>query len=491
MKAIIVKLSGILGIFLSVAAVVFISMFPARNILNGVLAGLALIFLLIFFVFHFEAFRAFSRKRSTQLGLNSILMVVLFVFIAVVINLMARQYYLRADLSSTSSYSLAPQTVSVVKQLTSETRITVFGQESSPTFQKAKELLEGYRYLNRNILYSVIDLDRNPLLANEYGIKSYDSVVVKGKGKPVVVQGVHEETITNAVIRATRTVRKKMYFITGHGEHDTNSNGREGMSKAVSRLRALGYEADTLSLSAARSVPDDADLLIVAGPNGQFSRDETEKINIFMTQGGKLLALFDPGYDASAIAGKYGISVKAGMVVDPASNLGGKDEKIPLVSSYPRNPVTEGFQLSSVFPGVAPLDIGGRERTVEYFKIVATSPGSRLMKGARVVDEAGSYVIAAAAGSRSGKDVLMVFGDSDFASNAFFDVAGNGNLFLNSVNWLMEQKELVSLAPRRDDFIPLYLTPGQGRAIFYLSVIGIPISVLGSGLFVWWRRRRL
>ena len=85
----------------------------------------------------------------------------------------------------------------------------------------------------------------------------------------------------------------------------------------------------------------------------------------------------------------------------------------------------------------------------------------------------------------------MVFGDSDFASNAFFDVAGNGNLILNCINWLVEQRDLVSLTPRIDDFLPLYLTPEQARALFYLCVIGIPLSVLAAGLFTWVRRRRL
>ena len=85
----------------------------------------------------------------------------------------------------------------------------------------------------------------------------------------------------------------------------------------------------------------------------------------------------------------------------------------------------------------------------------------------------------------------MVFGDSDFTSNAFLDVAGNGNLFLNCVSWMTGEGELVSIAPRKDDFVPLYLTPEQARALFSLCVIGVPLSVLIAGLFVWVRRRSL
>ncbi len=491
MRTNLIKISGILGLILGLTAVITVSTFPSRNLLNAILTGFALILLLIFFVFHFETFKTFSKKRSTQLGLNSILMIALFVFIAVVFNLMARQYYLRVDLSATSSYSLAPQTVNIVEKLESETRVTVFGQESSPTFKKAKELLEGYRYLNRNIVYSVVDLDRAPLLASDFGVNQYDSIVVKGKENSVVVQGIDEETITNAIIKATREIRKKIYFITGHGERDIKDNSRDGLSKALESLLSIGYEVYTLTLFSVEAVPDDADLLVIAGPREKFSKEDFIKIDKYMAQGGKLAAMFDPGYDASGISGKAGIRLRDTMVIDSSSNLSGKDEKVPLISSYPDTPVTRDFKLSTVYPGVAPLQVGGLERIYEYFTIVITSPNSRLMKDGKIINEEGEYVLAAVAGSREGKDIIMVFGDSDFASNAFFDVAGNGNLFLNSINWMAEEGELISITPRKDDFIPLYLTPGQSKAIMYVSVVCIPFSVFGLGLFIWWRRRRL
>ncbi len=489
-----IRISGVLGIVLGIAAAVIISIYPSKTLLNTALAGIALILLLVFFVFHYEAFKAFSRKRSTHLGLNSILMIVLFLFIAVVFNLIARQHYFRFDLSSTASYSLAAQTRSVVSKLDSELMITVFSQEGSTTFKRAGELLEGYRHLNKNIVYSVLDLDRAPLLAKEYGVSQYDSIVVKGEGGPVVVQGISEETITNAVIKATRRTakNKKIYFITGHGERDPNGSGREGMSKAVSRLKSIGYEAHAMSLAAVKDVPEDAAVLVMAGPREKLSSDEAAKLDNFTARGGRLIALLESRYDPPEILVRAGINLRGGVVVDPSSNLGGKDEKIPLVSKYPDTPVTRDFKLSTVYPGAAPLLVGGKERDYEYFTVVSASPDSRLMKDGKLIPgEKGEHVIAAAAGSRKGKSILMAFGDSDFASNAFFDVLGNGNLFLNCVNWMAEEGELVSITPRKDDFIPLYITPEQGRVIMYASVLGIPLSVFGLGLFIWVRRRRL
>lgn len=488
MKNNLIRASGILGIVLGVAAPVIISIYPTRTLLNTALAGIALILLLVFFVFHYEAFKAFSRKRSTHLGLNSILMIVLFLFIAVVFNLIARQHYFRLDLSSTASYSLAPQTRNVVRKLDSELMITVFSQEGSPAFRKAEDLLEGYRYLNKNIIYSVLDLDRAPLLAKQYGVSRYDSVVVKDGGNPVVAQGISEETITNAIIKATRKTRKSIYFITGHGERDPKGTGREGMSKAAGRLNAVGYDTPALLLGA---VPEDADLLVIAGPKGGYSTDELRKLEEFLSKGGRLLVLSDPGYDITPITGKAGIGLDDAIILDPSSNLDGKDERVPLVSVYPESPVTRDFKMSSAFPGVAPVITGSRTTEYEYFTLVGSSQQSRLSRSGKGADEPGQHVIGAVAIARKGKAVVMVFGDSDFASNAFFDVAGNGNLFLNAVNWMAGEEELVSILPGKDDFVPLYLTPEQGKGIMYLSVLGIPLTVFGFGFLIWVRRRKL
>jgi ABC-type uncharacterized transport system involved in gliding motility auxiliary subunit len=491
MKNTLAKLSGILGLVLGAASVISVLFYPTRTFQNAVTAGLALVLLVIFFISYFEPFKAVSIKRSTQLGLNSVLMVVLFIFIAVVFNLMARQYYFRTDLSSTSDYSIAPQTINVVEGLESEIRITVFGQDGTPAFKKAGDLLEGYRYLNKNITYSVIDLDRAPLRAKEYGVNKYDSIVVKGNKKTVVVQGINEETVTNGIIRATRETAKKIYFIKGHGEKDIRSSARNGMSKAASGLRAIGYEVSDITLNASEAVPGDADLLIIAGPAERFSEEDVLRLDNYMTKGGKLSVLFDPGYDPSAIINRAAIRMGGGMVADVSSNFGGKDPMVPLVSSYPETPVTGDFTLSTVYPGAAPLDVGGLESSYEYFTFVSTSPDSTIVKDGKTIGNRGEQVIAAAAGSRQGKDILMVFGDSDFVSNAFYDVAGNSNLFLNSINWALEEEDLISITPGQEDFVPLYLTREQGTAILYAAVIGIPAFVFACGFAVWWRRKSL
>lgn len=490
MKNYLPRVSAFFGTAIGVAAAVTTALYPHRAGMNAALAGLSLVLFIVFFVVYFDAFRQFSRRRSTRMGLNSIVMICSFLFILVLANLIAGHFYVRADWSSTSRFSLAPQTKDVVRRLDHVVRVTVFGQENSAPFKKAFELLEGYRYVNPNVVFSVVDLDREPLLAKEHGITRYNTVLVRGETSEVVAEGIDEQTVTNAIIKATGKAKQKVYFTSGHGERDTSSRGREGMAQAAARLAAIGYQVTALPLSGVDAVPADAGVVVIAGPRVAFSSGDAKKLQKFLSQGGKTLALLDPGYDAALLTGKAGIGVGTGVIVDPVSNLGGRSEAVPLISTYPESPVTRGFGLNTAYPEAAPLELAKRPQ-YDYVTVVKAPATSRLVKQGRVIDSGGNYVMAAAAGSKNGKDILMVFGDSDFASNGSFAIEGNGNLFLNCVNWLAGEAELVSIAPLKDDFVPLYLTRGQSTFLLIVSLVIFPAVAVGSGAAIWWKRRRL
>ncbi len=490
MKNVIPKISGLLGIVSGGASAVTAVLYPHKAGMNALFATLSLFLVLVFFISYFDVFMQFSRKRSTRMGLNSIVMICSFLFIIILANLIARQYYLRADWSSTARYSLSPQTKDVVRRLDHPVRVTVFSQENTAPYKKAIELLEGYRYVNPNIVFSVVDLDREPILAREHGIGRYNMAFVKGMTAEIVSEGIDEQTITNAIINVTRKTRQTVYFTSGHGEHDASSEGREGMSKAAARLTSIGYRVKALQISGIDAVPADAGVVIIAGPRASFPVRDAKKLETFLSGGGKVLALLDPGYDPDLISGKAGIGLGAGIIIDPASNLGGRNEAVPLVSTYQESPATRDFRLSTAYPEAAPLQLS-KKKSYDYITIVQTPPTSRLVNRGKVIDSGGNYIMAAAAGSKNGRDILVVFGDSDFASNGSFAMEGNGNLFLNCVNWLAGEAELVSIAPTKDDFVPLYLAQGQNSLILVVSLVLLPGAVVFSGALVWWRRHRL
>ena len=87
------------------------------------------------------------------------------------------------------------------------------------------------------------------------------------------------------------------------------------------------------------------------------------------------------------------------------------------------------------------------------------------------------------------KTRLVVIGDSDFASNSFFGMVGNGDLFRNSVSWLAEDEELVAIGPKARDTRLVQLSATEVSSIFYITVIIMPLIVLAAGFAMWWRRR--
>ncbi|MDQ3487349.1 MAG: ABC transporter, partial [Acidobacteriota bacterium] len=84
---------------------------------------------------------------------------------------------------------------------------------------------------------------------------------------------------------------------------------------------------------------------------------------------------------------------------------------------------------------------------------------------------------------------VVVMGDSDFASNRWLGISGNRDLFLNSVNWLAQQENLISIRARDPEDRRITLSADQDRRIFWITIFIIPGLILLMGIQAWWRRR--
>jgi len=499
MKGYIAKLSGVAGVAFAAGAIWLGFYAPTKPLLIGIVASVALVCLSLFFLFYFEAFKEFSRKRATQMGVNSLLMVVSFVFIVTMINLIISQYYFRLDLSANRGFTLSQQTKDIVSKLEDELKILAFVQMSTKTYKRVLALLEGYRYLNRKITYSIYDLDSVPALAQRYKVRKYNTSVITDGKKYIRTDGIDEESITNGIIRITRKHRKKIYFIQGHGEHSIKDSGRGGLKKAAESLRAIGYEVEALNLSRVTKVPEDASLVIIAGPRIPLEESEREILRKY-ARAGRLLILVDKeGQMMEEFLTGFGVAFYKGLIVDPVNNLAGTEPTVPLVSEYPSSPITKGFSLTTVYPTVmAVVKNSGLEMWYEYIPIVRSSEKSWVeMSGTSIVrfdedkDRKGPQNIALLVKSRNSNVRIVVFGDSDFITNEYIDFSGNGNLFRNVVSYLAAEEDLINIEPQKTEFVPLYITDTQARQIMYIFEIALPLTVAFIGTIVWLRRRRL
>jgi hypothetical protein len=486
---------GAAGLILGAGALAYASIYPADTAVIAAIAILALLLLVSFFFTSRDHLRMLARRQSTFLKINNVLMVIFFTFAVVLINLIIRQYYYRADMSFSRQYTLAPQSQSVAKSIDRETEIIFFGIEGSKEHKRLRDLMDTYRYINRRIVYTFYDLDRSPLKAKEYNINEYNTLVFKNNEKIITAKGGDEEAITNLLIRGTRRKVINISYLQGHNEHSTSGTERDGYGLVLGKLKEQGYNVQLLDLKATDLKPGEVDLLIIAAPQSELSQEEYEKLWNYRENGGKFLILVDGPQQLTPFLKTFGLQIGDFPVYD-TQNVAGTDPSTPLVNTYPNTPITSNFGLSTVFPGVHPIFY--RDNLMLGFKfepLVRTSPGNWQEKnnnGKKDPGEEGHSATIAAIVSHPDKLVKMVvFGDSDFASNAYSGVSGNANLFLNAVNWLCGEGAMVSVAPAQSEFVPMFVSDEQSRLLRILAPIGIPLLFLVSGTVIWWQRRRL
>jgi ABC-type uncharacterized transport system involved in gliding motility auxiliary subunit len=267
--------------------------------------------------------------------------------------------------------------------------------------------------------------------------------------------------------------------------------------------------------------------VIVAGPRIDFFPPEVDALKKYLDKGGKVLLELDPPDKADsppltnliALAHDWGVDVGNNVVVD-VSGMGrliGTDASVPVVATYPSHPITQRFTFLTAFPltrEAAPVSGGVNGHIAQPFletgarSWAETDIKSLLSSGQVVLDEAkgdkkGPIVIGAAASAavasatppKPGDDApkpetrVAVIGDSDFAANGGLGIQGNRDLFMNTVGWLSQQENLISIRPKEADDRRITLTATQQNNITWLSLLIIPGFVFGTGVYTWWRRR--
>ena len=120
----------------------------------------------------------------------------------------------------------------------------------------------------------------------------------------------------------------------------------------------------------------------------------------------------------------------------------------------------------------------------------STSLGSGAIRIDPKKDKKGPLTRAAAgtyAGPAPGR--FVVVGSSMWVGNSFIRFNGNRDLFLNMVNWLSADEDLISIRPKAPEDRPLNMSPQKVNALFWLSIVVFPLGVVAFGMVTWWKRR--
>ncbi len=499
---------GILGILLGIGGMVAYSLRPDWLWAVTISEGLALACLVSFFVLHFEAVKAFSGRRSTKMGLNSLLMVVFFTSILVIVNFLAARHSVRWDLSENQNYTLAPQTYRVLRTLPRDVRITVFTREKDPGYQVFKERLESYRQASTKLSVEFIDPEKQPKMAQTYGIFRTDTAIFESNGQTIRVTSPSEIELTGALIRISKDSKKRIVFVEGHSELNIEDKDRNGLSIAKDALIRQGYDVGTVSLLKESAVPDNTSVLVLAGPRRPVMKEEQDRIHSYVEKGGHLLLLADPDTQTGleTLLARWGVGLGYGVLVDLQDRLAQGDLTALLVRTFTEHEITQDLTSAVLLPLSRHLTFDEQTGTDwDFVPLARTSPNSwaetnmqgRVVSLSEKEDVKGPLPMAAALSPKKAPEegkphpAIVVIGNSTFASNAFFNFPGNSDFFLHTTGWLAEERDLISIAPREPALHPFTPNPTQERALIYIQVGLLPLMTFLIGLIVWRKRRRL
>jgi ABC-type uncharacterized transport system involved in gliding motility auxiliary subunit len=521
----ILSLVGWVGTAMVFVAVAIRFGLPAKEQYAYYLAWAGLICVLAYTLGQWREIVKVFARRQTRYGTLAATSVLAVLGILIAINYIGARQNKRWDLTANKQFSLSDQSKNVIVKLDAPLQILVFDKETE--FPRFQDKLKEYQYLSKQVTAEYIDVDKKPAAARQNQISQYGTIVLNYKGRTERVTADNEQDITNGIIKVVSGQQKKLYFTQGHGERDTTSADRDGYNAIAAALGRENYGVDKLVLAQQGAVPADATMVIIAGPKTDFFAPETEALKKYLEASGKVMVEIDPPDKADsaplanliALAHDWGVQVGNDVVVD-VSGMGrliGTDASVPVAANYPPHPITQRFSLLTAFPlarSASPVTGGVNGHTAQTF--VESSPRSwaesdiksLLASGEVSLDESkgdkkGPVSIGAAVSASSTaapkpgdppdapkpETRVVVIGDSDFAANSGLGIQGNRDLFMNIVGWLSQQENLISIRPKEADDRRITLTATQQANIQWLSLLIIPASIFGMGVYTWWRRR--
>ncbi|HVM32990.1 MAG TPA: GldG family protein [bacterium] len=515
------------GIVLAGLGVVGVLVFNTATWWALALIVLGLVALGFFLAANLSNVKEVGRKRSTQVRANLSLVAAAMLAIVVTVNYIVSRHPVRFDLTANHMYTLAPETLDALKGLTQDVNVTLLmsGKRALPAVGQAQALLQEYAKYSGKFHFKVVDVDKNPSEAKRLGIHEYNTVVFEsGDNRKDVLQRDYityaftgqqptpkfqgESAFTSALASMKDSVHSVVYFTTGHGERDRNNPQGDGLNTFQEMLQKENYDVKDLNLLAAGKIPEDATVIAIAGPSRAFQPTEVAALRAFVKNGGKVLAMLDPWVNSGLdpLLRDFGVKTENDVVIDPTS-FAFPDVRsvIPVYGAHAIVSKLADQRLASILPfarGLEKTDPGmkgatstvllqstdkGFGDTVEKDKYFKFHKGQDL-KGPIPMAIASEWPLSDKPGVTAR---LVVFGSSLFVINQMVQAPGNIDLGLNSFSWLVGDDKKITIRPKEDDNRTLNLSNTGVSIIYYLTVVLMPLGVIGAGILIWWRRRSL
>lgn len=479
------------------------------NLALQISIGALIIGLAVYAMLTPDTIRRFLSGRQARYGSNSLILTLAFVGIIFAANYIVFNNPKSWDLTEDKSNTLADETLKILATLPEKVSATAFYSSSLNSASADELLLKFKTNSNGKFDYAFVNPDLNPAAAREAGITGDGKIMLQMGETKEIASFVTEEELARTMIRLISPEARTVYFLQGHGEPGIEAGGELTYSIARSTLESKNYTVAPLNLLTTNSIPEDALTIIIAGPLKPVSRQEVTLLKKYVDEGGSLVVLQDPRFFtefgdapdplADYLTAEWGITLNNDIVID----LINTQNPFQAVSSqYNSHPITQNLtdKYIVILPQARSINVTTDNENVVVTPLISTTEQSwgetelaadQSPTFDAATDNPGPLNLAAAAENTATKGRVVVFGNSLFATDDIFDAYGNGNMFINSVDWAAEQEGLLNLTTRpatQRTFIP----PTQGRFLILLivAIIVIPGMVVFAGVSSWLSRRK-
>ena len=495
---------------------------------------------------HFsDSFRAARWIRMINLLLQAILFLALFGGL----NYVALNHSWRFDATANRRHSLSPETRSYLERLERDVTITVTltdsddSEEVAQAFRDVSGLLREYVYATQGsgkgvIKVNYVDVYQNRRKADELGVNQPNVVVLQSdRGRSVktlddlyvVKKKVSREAfkgeavLTAAILDVASAVKKKVYFLSGHGEMSPDSvEGARGLSLLRDQLRLRNFDIGGLDFSLTRKIPDDAALVLIASPTRRLQPFEEELLRTYLTtRAGRVILMVDPGQPIGLenLLFDWGVLVYDNVIFDTTPGSLSENGEF-IFGTFLPHPINQILLDNNLYLLAGPTrvvneDIGRTpDDGLSVKRLVVSSPNAWGESGYRLLNARTPpvYTPGQDLRPRNAKDGLgvvviserlkpaalplsvpggrlAVFGNADLITNNRLINGGNLFFFLNTLNWTVDRDTQLNILPRPIERFQLSLSQeelGRLRLGLFLAVPGV-VALLG--FIVYWTRR--
>jgi ABC-type uncharacterized transport system involved in gliding motility auxiliary subunit len=357
------------------------------------------------------------------------------------------------------------------------------------------------------------DADKKRTEAIAAGVKSpLPNIFVKVGNKTELAKSLTEEEVTGAMVRALKGGDRMVCFTTGAGESSpADADPNTGYSAAKELTEKNNYKTKAVPLIPKPDIPMDCTILVVGGPKRNYLQPAVDAIKNYVENGGHALIMLDPPIKFGSeidendalvsVLDSWGVKLHKDLVLDLSGvgqlfNLG---PQFPIITSYQTHAIVRDLKdLPTGFPLTRSMAVSNGDKTMvsALFSTSDDSIATEDLKspkvdvkaakpGARTLAAAGTYTT----GKESGNGRFVVVGTSRWIGNGFLAFNGNRDLYMNMLNWLSSDEDLISIRPKDPEDRRLNMNPRQATMLFYGSVVLIPLAIILAGVSMWWKRR--